>query len=89
VQGRLYTSVAGGIGFNGVVVAVLGGLGAPGILAAALFFGALATGAEGMQAQLQVPSAVATVIQAVLLIAVAVAVGARTRFARDGGTYGR
>jgi simple sugar transport system permease protein len=80
VQGRLYTSVAGGIGFNGVVVAVLGGLSAPGILAAALFFGVLSTGAEGVQAQLQVPSAVATVIQAVLLIAVAVAVGMRAKF---------
>jgi general nucleoside transport system permease protein len=82
VQGRLYTSVAGGIGFNGVVVAVLGGLGAPGILAAALFFGALATGAEGVQAQLGIPSAIASIIQAVLLIAVAVALAARTRYLR-------
>jgi simple sugar transport system permease protein len=92
VQGRLYTSVAGGIGFNGVVVAVLGGLNAPGILAAAMFFGALATGAEGVQAQLQIPSAVATVIQAVLLIAVAVALGARGKFVREeqfaGGSNG-
>ena len=47
VQGRLYTSVAGGIGFNGLIVAILGGLDAPGILAAACFFGVLATGAGG------------------------------------------
>jgi ABC-type uncharacterized transport system permease subunit len=80
VQGRLYTSVAGGIGFNGLVVAVLGNLSAPGILVAALFFSALSTGAEGVQAQLQIPSAVATVIQAVLLLAVAVAVGVRAKF---------
>ena len=77
VQGRLYTSVAGGIGFNGLVVAVLGGLNAPGILAAAFFFGALATGADGVQAQLGVPSAIATVIQAVLLLAAALALAAR------------
>lgn len=79
VQGRLYTSVAGGIGFNGVVVAVLGGLSAPGILVAAFFFGALATGAEGVQAQLHVPAAIATVIQAVLLLAAALTLAARAR----------
>jgi simple sugar transport system permease protein len=82
VQGRLYTSVAGGIGFNGVVVAVLGGLGAPGILVAAFFFAALATGAEGVQAQLGVPSAIATVIQAVLLLAAALTLAARRRSIR-------
>jgi ABC-type uncharacterized transport system permease subunit len=82
VQGRLYTSVAGGMGFNGVVVAVLGGLGAAGILLAAFFFGALATGAEGVQAQLGVPSAIATVIQAVLLLAAALTLSARFRNVR-------
>lgn len=79
VQGRLYTSVAGGIGFNGVVVAILGGLDPLGILAAAAFFAMLATGAEGVQASLSVPASIATVIQAVLLIAVALAAAARSR----------
>jgi general nucleoside transport system permease protein len=77
VQGRLYPSVAGGLGFTGLVVALLGGLRPAGVLVVALLYGVLATGAEGLQAGLSVPASLATVLQALLLggVAVSAAVG--------------
>src|SRR5262249_46645070 len=71
VQGRLYPSVAGGLGFTGLVVALLGGLRPAGVLGVALLFGVLATGAEGLQAGVLVPASLATVLQALLLGGVA------------------
>jgi simple sugar transport system permease protein len=79
VQGRLYTSVAGGIGFTGLLVAVLGGLRPLGICAAALFFGVLATGADGLQTGTGVPASVAQVVQGIFILAIAVASAARFR----------
>jgi ABC-type uncharacterized transport system permease subunit len=75
VQGRLYTSVTGGVGFTGVLVAVLGGLAPVGILAASILFAVLSTGADGIQAATGTPASIATVIQAVLLLGAAVAIG--------------
>lgn len=78
-QGRLYPSVAGGLGFTGVVVALLGGLGPAGVLGVALVFGMLATGADGLQAGAGVPAPLATVLQALLLGGVALAAALRHR----------
>jgi simple sugar transport system permease protein len=72
VQGRLYPSVAGGLGFTGLVVALLGRLRPAGVLVVALLFGVLATGAEGLQAGASVPASLVTVLQALLLGGVAV-----------------
>ena len=79
LQGTLYPSVAGGLGFAGVLVALLGGLRPLGIVAAALFFGALTTGAEGMQAGTGVPAAMARVFEGVILLAATLIVAARRR----------
>jgi general nucleoside transport system permease protein len=79
VQHRLYTSVAGGIGFTGLLVAILGGLRPLGICAAALFFGVLATGADGLQTGTGVPASVAQVVQGIFILAVALASAARFR----------
>jgi len=83
VQGQLHPSVAGGLGFTGLVVALLGGLRPAGILGAALLFGVLATGAEGLQAGSGVPAALATVLQAVLLGGVALSTAVRYRRLRQ------
>jgi simple sugar transport system permease protein len=72
VQGRLYPSVAGGLGFTGLVVALLGRLRPAGVLVVALLFGVLATGVEGLQAGVSVPASLATVLQALLLGGVAI-----------------
>lgn len=79
IDGSLYASVAGGIGFTGVLVALLGGLRPGGIVLAALFFGALGAGADGLQIDTGAPASLATVMQGVLLVAAALAFEARRR----------
>lgn len=82
VQGTLYPSVAGGLGFIGVLVALLGGLRPAGIVIAAFFFGALATGADGVQAGTGVPASLATVLQGGILLAAGLLFAARARRVR-------
>jgi simple sugar transport system permease protein len=79
VDGTLYPSVAGGLGFSGILVALLGGLRPLGIVAAALVFGALSAGADGLQIDTGVPASLATILQGTLLLLVAVAFEARRR----------
>ena len=79
LQGTLYPSVAGGLGFTGVLVALLGNLRPLGILLAALFFGALQSGAEGMQAGTGVPSAIAHVFEGMILLAATLILAMRQR----------
>lgn len=86
LDGRLYPTVSGGIGFAGVLIAVLGLSRAAGIVPAGLFFAALSTGSNGLQiATGTTPSSIATVTQGVLLLAVAVAVGTRAGHRRQAG----
>lgn len=75
VAHTLYPSVDGGLGFSGILVAVLGGLNPLGIVIAAILFGALTTGAQGMQIGTSVPAAIAIVAQGFVLLAVTLAVG--------------
>jgi general nucleoside transport system permease protein len=72
VTHTLYPSVDGGLGFAGILVAVLGGLHPFGIVAAALLFAALTTGAQGMQMGTSVPAAIAVVAQGLVLLIVAI-----------------
>lgn len=78
VAGTLYPTVAAGLGFTGVLVALLGRLGPIGILVAALFFGVLKTGADGLQAGTGVPSSIATVIEGLVLFVAALSFAAPT-----------
>jgi len=79
VAHTLYPSVDGGLGFSGILVAVLGGLNPIGIVIAAILFGALSTGAQGMQIGTSVPAAIAVVAQGFVLLAVTLAVGKGAR----------
>lgn len=75
VDGVLYLSVAGNLGFNGIVVAILGGNTTLGVLGAAALFGFLTTGGAGLQFATGIPPTIATVLEGVILLAVAVVVG--------------
>ena len=68
LTGTLYPSVGGGLGFAGVLVAMLGGLRPLGVIAAALAMGALTTAANGLQMGTGVPAALSVVIQGLLLL---------------------
>jgi general nucleoside transport system permease protein len=67
------------LGFTGVLVALLGNLRPVGILLASLFFGALQSGAEGMQAGTNVPSAIAYVFEGMILLAATLILAMRQR----------
>lgn len=72
VTHTLYPSVDGGLGFAGILVAVLGGLHPLGVVLAAFLFAALTTGAQGMQMGTSVPASIAVVAQGLVLLIVAI-----------------
>ncbi|MCU1530319.1 MAG: hypothetical protein JWP75_4082 [Frondihabitans sp.] len=86
VNDRLVPSVSGGIGFAGLAVAVLGRGNPFGILAAAIVYSSLTTGADGVQlATGNTPASIGTVTQGVLLLAAGLALAvsqSKTRGAR-------
>jgi ABC-type uncharacterized transport system permease subunit len=83
LTGTLYPSVGGGLGFSGILVAMLGGLRPLGIVASALALGALTTGAQGLQTGTGVPASLSVVIQGVLLLVAALAFRRRAPEVRD------
>ncbi|MCR6488261.1 ABC transporter permease [Amycolatopsis sp. OK19-0408] len=83
-DGRLTPGVAGGIAFNGLVVAVLGGNRPVRIVAAGLIMAALVTGADGVQLLSGTPSSIGVVSQGILLLAVALALALTQRRVRLG-----
>lgn len=75
VDGTLYPSVAGDIGFNGIVAAILGGSTAIGILLAAALFGFLETGGGGLQFGIGIPADIAPVLEGIIILAAALVMG--------------
>lgn len=69
---RLYERFSPGWGFTAIAVALLGSLHPLGVIAAALFFGALDAGSNAMQRQANVSSVLVSVIQAVVILFLAV-----------------
>lgn len=68
VTGRLFERFAAGYGYSGIAVALLAQLHPLATIAAALFFGALVTGAGDLQRSLNISSAVAVLAQAVVIL---------------------
>jgi general nucleoside transport system permease protein len=76
----LYENLSPGYGFSAIAVAILAGLHPLRVLAAALLFATLETGALGMQRDAGVPSVVALALEAVIiLVVVGVTSGVRIR----------
>ncbi|MGF1570314.1 MAG: ABC transporter permease [Nodosilinea sp.] len=67
---RLKPNISDGYGFTGILVALLGQLTPLGSLIAAILFAALGVGAQALNVSLQVPTAVAGVLQALLMLGV-------------------
>ncbi len=74
VHHRLLDGVSGGYGFSGIVAALFGGLHPLGTIPASYLFGSLLTGADTMQREVQVPSAL---ISAILGLVVLFVVGSQ------------
>lgn len=78
VTGRLFERFASGAGMSGIAVALLAQLHPLGSVAAAVFFGALQSGAGELQRSAGVPAAVALLAQGVAVLAILVLGAARS-----------
>jgi simple sugar transport system permease protein len=71
VTGRLYERISPGYGYTAIAIALLGNLRTGGVVAAALFFAALATGAVAMERSAGVSAVLALGVQGATLLAIA------------------
>ncbi|MBA2557347.1 MAG: ABC transporter permease, partial [Chloroflexi bacterium] len=74
VNYRMSSSFSPGFGFTGIAVALLGNVTPVGIVLAAVLFGVLQTGGQVMQRTAEIPVAIVTIIQALVIFFVAVQV---------------
>jgi simple sugar transport system permease protein len=65
---HLIDAIAGGAGYTGIIIAMLGGLNALGVGLAALFIGLIETGAQAVSRSLGVPIYLGNVVEATLLL---------------------
>ncbi len=68
VHHRMIEGLSGGYGFSGIVAALFGKLHPLGTIPASFLFGALLVGADKMQRTVQVPSALVTALQGLVVI---------------------
>jgi simple sugar transport system permease protein len=76
----LYENFSPGYGYTAIAVALMGGLHPLGVIGAAMFFGGLAAAGSAMQREAGVPSVVASVVEALVILAV---VSSRALLARQ------
>ena len=68
VQHRLVDGMSGGVGFVGVVVALLARLNPIAVLPTAIIFGGMTVGADAMQRSARVPSSIAYILQGLIVL---------------------
>jgi simple sugar transport system permease protein len=78
----LYENLSPGYGFAAIAVAILARLNPLAVLATGLLFAILETGALGMQRDAGVPSVVASVLEALIILVVVAASGQVRQFGR-------
>lgn len=66
----LYENLSPGYGYTAIAVALIAGLNPLAIIVAGIFFGVLETGAIALQRELAVPSSLAAVVEAAMILAV-------------------
>jgi simple sugar transport system permease protein len=70
IQFHLIGEISPGYGYTGIILATMGGLNAWGVLASALFFGLIETGAQTVSRALGVPVYLGEVTQATMLLVI-------------------
>lgn len=64
----LYENLSPGYGYTAIAVALIAGLNPLGIIASGVFFGVLETGASALQREFAIPSSIASVVEATLIL---------------------
>lgn len=77
----LYENLSPGYGYTAIAVALIAGLNPLGVIASGIFFGALETGAIALQREFSIPSSIASVAEASLILTVLI-LGFRKRAVR-------
>ncbi len=75
VHQRFIDNISPGYGFDGILIALIAGNNPIGVFLVAVLFGALRTGAIGMEQATTIPSELSSVIQSLIILAVAAQVG--------------
>jgi simple sugar transport system permease protein len=70
VQHRLMDGLSGGVGFVGIVVALLARLNPLAVLPTALLYGGLTVGADAMQRRANIPSSITFILQSLIVLLV-------------------
>lgn len=65
----LYENLSAGYGYTAIAVALIAGLNPLGVIAAGIFFAFLETGALALQRDFAIPSSIASVVEALLILA--------------------
>jgi simple sugar transport system permease protein len=75
----LYENISPGYGYTAIAVALIAGLNPLGIIASGVFFGALETGASALQRDFAIPSSIAGMTEALLILATLAVASLRIR----------
>jgi ABC-type uncharacterized transport system permease subunit len=67
-QHRLMDGISGGIGFTGVIVALLARLNPLAVLPTALLYGGMTVGADAMQRRANIPSSITFILQSLIVL---------------------
>ena len=67
-QHRLMDGISGGVGFTGVIVALLARLNPLAVLPTALLYGGMTVGADAMQRRANIPSSITFILQSLIVL---------------------
>lgn len=81
----LYENISPGYGYTAIAVALIAGLNPLAIVGSGIFFGALETGASALQRDFAIPSSIAGMIEAMLILATLTVASVRNRSIGFGG----
>jgi general nucleoside transport system permease protein len=69
-QHRLMDGISGGVGFTGIIVALLGRLNPLAVIPAAVLYGGMTVGANAMQRRAGIPSSITFILQSLIVLMV-------------------